>query len=129
MVQHYRCPERYADLAPAREFLMGLKGPLESYFQALPVNGGHESAASEDSATELLRRAEEAIQDLRCERYASDSDSNILRSPVASVYYFFRPILRRAVRKYIQRVYLSRWKKLTFPQWPVDTTVDELLGQ
>ena len=128
--QHYRCPERYADLVPEREFLLGLiKGIVDSYFQVRFVSEDERSVAGDKSAAELLRRAEEAIQDLRYERYLSNSDNNILRSRIAKTYYFVRPILVTAIRKYIQRVYLSGWKKLTIPQWPVDTTVDDLLGQ
>jgi hypothetical protein len=129
IVQHYKCPERYTHLAPKREFLVDLRSRFEPYFQVLPVNGKQRSAADEESATQLLRKAEEAIQDLRYERYASDSHNNMLQSPVAAVYYFFRPILRRAIRQYFQRAYLSGWKKLTIPQWPVDTTVDDLFAQ
>jgi hypothetical protein len=128
-VSHYKCPERYTHLVPEREFLVDLRSLFEPYFQVLPVNGKQRSARDEESATQLLRGAEEAIQDLRFERYASDSHNNMLRSPVAAVYYFFRPILARAIRQYFQRAYLSGWRKLTIPQWPVDTTVDDLLAQ
>jgi hypothetical protein len=130
IVQHYRCPERYADLVPKREFLLRLrKDVFDSYFRALSASGDERSVADECSATQLLGKAEQAIQDLRYERYASNSDDNILRSRVADVYYFFRPILLRAIRKHIQRAYLSGWTKLTIPHWPIDTTVDDLLGQ
>jgi hypothetical protein len=130
VVQHYRCPESYADLVPEREFLQGLPmGVFDSYLHMLSVSGGARSVPGKESAAQLLRRAEEAIQDLRYERYVSNSDHNILRSHIAGAYYFLRPILVTAIRKYIQRAYLSGWKKLTIPQWPVDTTVDDLLGQ
>jgi hypothetical protein len=128
IVQHYRCPERYTHLLPERQFLNDLKSLFEPYFRALSVHR-EESSATEESATQLLRSAEEAIQGLRYERYARDSDNNLLQSPIAAVYYFFRPILPRAIRQYIQRAYLSGWEKLTIPQWPVDTAVDDLLAQ
>ena len=128
IVQHYRCPDRYTDLVPDREFLVGMRSLFESYW-ALLVRQGEMPAAGDESGAQLLRRAEEAIQDLRYERYLSNSDNSILRSRVADVYYFFRPILLRSIRKYIQRVYLSGWRKLTIPRWPVDTTVDDLLEQ
>jgi hypothetical protein len=129
IAQHYKFPERYTQLVPKREFLVDLRTRFEPYFQVLSVKGNEKSPADEESATELLNRAEEAIQDLRLERYASDGHNNVLRSPVAAVYYFFRPILARAIRQYFQKAYLSGWKKLTIPQWPVDTTVDDLLAQ
>ena len=129
IVDHYKCPERYTHLVPEREFLVDLRNLFEPYFQVLLANGNQRSSAGGETAPQLLTKAEEAIQDLRLERYASDSHNNVLRSPVASVYYFFRPLLARAIRQYIQRAYLSGWKKLTIPQWPVDTTVDDLLAQ
>jgi hypothetical protein len=130
VVQHYRCPERYTDLVPKREFLLGLiRGVVDSYSQVRSDSGDVRSLKGESSAAQLLTRAEEAIQDLRYERYLSNNDSNVLRSVVAETYYFLRPILFTAIRKYIQRAYLSRWTKLTFPHWPVDTTADDLLGQ
>src|SRR5215470_5683447 len=126
IVQHYRCPERYTDLVPEYEFLLSLKtGLFERYLQALSVSGDERLAVGKESATQLLARVEEAIQDLRYERYVGNSDNNILRSRIATVYYSFRPILPVAIRKYIQRAYLRGWKKLTIPQWPVDTTVDD----
>jgi hypothetical protein len=128
-VQHFKCPERYASLVPGREFLAGLKTLFEPYFQPLSLSEEKRLAAGEESAIQLLRTAEEAIQDLRYERYRSDSHNNMLQSPVAAVYYFFRPLLFRVIRQYIQRAYLSGWKKLPVPQWPVDTTVDDLLAR
>lgn len=130
IVQHYRCPECYADLVPGHEYLQGLNwGVFTPYFQSVCGSGPSRSAVGKENATQLLRKAEEVIQDLRYERYASHRRNNILRSRIAALYYFSRPILPTAIRKYIQRVYLSRWKKLTIPQWPVDTTVDHLLAQ
>ena len=129
IVQQYKCPERYTDLVPEREFLVDLRRLFEPYSHLLCASEDETPVASEESAVQLLRRAEETIQDLRYERYLSNSDNNILWSRIADIYYFFRPILPTAIRKYIQRVYLSGWKKLTVPQWPLDTTVDDLHEQ
>jgi hypothetical protein len=129
IVQHYKCPERYTDLVPEREFLVELRSLFEPYCHVLSVSENERPVAGEESAAQLLRRVEEAIQGLRYERYLSNRDNNILRSRIADVYYFFRPTLPTPIRKYIQRAYLSGWKKLTIPQWPLDTTVNDLLDQ
>ena len=130
IVQHYRCPERFADLVPNHEFLMGLRwGVFEPYFRALSASANETLVAGDENSGQFLAKVEEAIQGLRFERYVSDRDNDILRSRVAAIYYFFRPLLPRAIRKYFQRVYLRKWNRLTMPQWPVDTTVDDLLGQ
>ena len=130
VVQHYRCPEYYSDLVPDHEYLTGLKwGVFEPYFHLVSGCVDERSGGHEERATQLANKTEETIEGLRSERYTRDSDYNILRSRAASIYYFFRPILHTAVRKYIQRVCLSGWKHLEVPRWPVDTTVEDVLGQ
>ena len=128
--QHYRCSERYASLVPSHDFLRDLNwGLFESYFRVCSRTDNARESATQDAASQLLNETEEAIQGLRYERYVSDKDNHMLRSRTADIYYFFRPILPRAIRKYFQRAYLSRWKTLMVPQWPVDTSVDDLLAK
>jgi hypothetical protein len=43
------------------------------------------------------------------------------------MYYAVRPILPVAVRRHLQRAYLSDWSKIVFPHWPVDHTVDSIV--
>jgi hypothetical protein len=50
-------------------------------------------------------------------------------SALARAYYFIRPILPVAFRRHLQKFYLRGWEKIPFPRWPVDTSVDDLLGQ
>lgn len=132
IVRHYRCPERFTDQLPAYEFLLRLRwGLFEPYFRVLldSAKGSRPLEESPNQLFQLLRQAEEAIHDLRYERYVSDAENNVLRSRMAAIYYFFRPILHRAIRKHFQRAYLRGWNRLTIPRWPVDTTVDDLLAQ
>lgn len=44
-------------------------------------------------------------------------------------YYAIRPFVPAAVRLQAQRYYLGDWTERTFPRWPVDTTVENLLGE
>ena len=44
-----------------------------------------------------------------------------------SLYYALRPFLPVSIRRHIQRAYLSGWKEIQFPQWPVDRTVEQCL--
>jgi len=48
---------------------------------------------------------------------------------VNAAYYLVRPILPVAVRKHLQAIRLRNWKRLRFPHWPVDRTVDNLMEQ
>lgn len=73
----------------------------------------------------------EIVSNLRRERYATRNDasrlSRIFAAAKHDVYYFFRPWLPIFLRKYLQRLDLSGWRSLRFPQWPVDYTVDTIL--
>ena len=44
-------------------------------------------------------------------------------------YYFIRPLLPVAARRHLQKIYLRGWDRLSFPRWPVDFSVDNLLEQ
>jgi hypothetical protein len=74
-----------------------------------------------------------AIADnLRWERYLDNrlpagEEGASLRAAVRKAYYAIRPALPVAVRRHAQRWALRDWRRLKFPSWPVDTTVDELM--
>ena len=70
---------------------------------------------------------------LRRERYLdnrlpSDATTFEPKSLARRAYYGLRPLLPVAVRKHAQRWALRDWQTLTFPSWPVDTTVDSLMN-
>ncbi|MBV9674366.1 MAG: hypothetical protein JO076_16275 [Verrucomicrobia bacterium] len=69
----------------------------------------------------------EVIDNLRFERYISSalggrSSARIVRR----LYYLLRPFLSVAVRKRFQRWHFRGWEKRPFPNWPVDSTVEEI---
>jgi hypothetical protein len=70
------------------------------------------------------------IENLRRERYegslAPSLERFVSQEWMLVSYYFVRGILPDAVRRELQRIYLSGWKKRPFPAWPVDFTVDTL---
>lgn len=68
----------------------------------------------------------EAVDNLRWERYAKVSGSSpgpLLRR----LYYSARPLLPLSLRSRIQKLYLRGWDKISFPHWPLDDTVEQLL--
>jgi hypothetical protein len=71
----------------------------------------------------------EIITNFYYERYVKDSASK--RSArarlIRETYYALRPLLPVPVRKHLQKLRLNGWRNLTFPHWPVDTTVDSLM--
>jgi hypothetical protein len=74
----------------------------------------------------------DAAVNLRTERYIDNrlpggGEGVTVRSAVRQAYYALRPVLPVSVRKHAQRWALRDWRKQTFPSWPVDTTVDDLM--
>jgi hypothetical protein len=72
------------------------------------------------------------IDNLRRERYRHASPtvrtlpwSHVLRS----MYYAVRPALGVSVRRHFQKAYFRGWDKISFPRWPVDTTVESIFEQ
>jgi hypothetical protein len=72
----------------------------------------------------------EVVENLRLERYRQKitQSGNLFAAsdPIRKLYYFIREWLPFPVRRLLQRAYLRDWKKLPFPAWPVDFTVDNL---
>jgi hypothetical protein len=72
----------------------------------------------------------EVIENLRLEHYRRNTvhgwESLAAIQPVHKLYYRMRGCLPTAVRRQLQRIYLRDWRKLQFPSWPVDFTVDRL---
>jgi hypothetical protein len=66
----------------------------------------------------------EIIENLQFERYRGPEPW--IRKAAKSAYYRVRPSLPRSIREGIQRFQLRGWRTLSFPQWPVDVTVENL---
>jgi hypothetical protein len=105
IIERYRCPEVF----------------LESLLGSCNIDCGLEGgrpAASFDPT--------EAVDNLRWERYAKASGASpgtLLRR----LYYSARPLLPLPLRSRIQRLYLRGWDNISFPRWPLDDTVEQLL--
>ncbi len=72
----------------------------------------------------------QVIDNLRHERYvgcdSAGKTANRMSSVVRAIYYLARPLMPVGFRKHLQRRYLSGWKNIPFPAWPVDSSVDAL---
>src|SRR5262245_32806991 len=66
------------------------------------------------------------VDNLRYEAYAHSTKRWVEKSWVRGLYYRLRPALPVAFRKHLQKLYLSGWDRIAFPNWPVDRTVDLL---
>jgi hypothetical protein len=71
----------------------------------------------------------EVIENLRRERYQQKLTGGRAFGESAAArnfYYLVRGLLPVSVRRKVQRLYFREWQNLTFPHWPVDSTVDNL---
>jgi hypothetical protein len=75
----------------------------------------------------------QVVENLRRERYVTTGnsrDGRMVDLPIVrKSYYAIRELLPVSVRKHLQKVYLGGWRKLPFPNWPVDFTVDTIHEQ
>jgi len=84
----------------------------------------------EDGCAVLPFDVSRIVDSLRHEQYEEAlPEKSAIRSATNWAYYALRPFLPVAVRRHLQHLYLSRWHRRSFPRWPVDCTVDHLLGQ
>src|ERR1051325_2697913 len=69
----------------------------------------------------------EIIDNLRLERYANDGamESGFIKF-CKKIYYHVRPLTNQTIRKQVQKFHARNWKKRSFPQWPIDTSVESV---
>jgi hypothetical protein len=70
-----------------------------------------------------------AIDTLRHEKYLQPAGRGAMHRLARKAYYGIRPLLPVSGRKHLQRIALRGWRKIAFPRWPVDTTVDKIMRQ
>ena len=142
IVDHYRCPPEIpsfgvaANLKETNGFFRF--GGVICYGRASGntrsvINGNLFDAsrhlARSDRTIVLPFEADEAINNLRYERYVHESGWQqwVLKSRAKDIYYSLRPLLPVSLRKHLQKIYLRGWDKLKFPGWPVDRSADILI--
>jgi len=142
LTQYYRCPERFLRFAPK-----GTLSTVSGYFRfgkgvtcygsycgdppsEVSTGALHDATADiviQDGTIYLPFDPSDVANNLRCELYVGEWRGHKSMSALAIVYYFLRPALPVAVRKRLQKFHLRGWDKLTFPHWPVDCSVDQML--
>jgi hypothetical protein len=107
------------------------EGALPSSRIAAKLPDVSQNVVYQECALRLPFDLSEVVGNLRLERYAQGSRDYVelvtAASLVRATYYFIRPILPVAVRKHLQKIYLTGWERIAFPRWPVDSSVDDLL--
>jgi len=140
VVERYRCPQDFLDWE--------LSGPLSLKESCFRFGAGitcygrsHQGVqglelkphlhdvlgdvVAQDPKLRLPFDPTEIIDNLRLERYMAGAKEGFRRL-LKKVYYFFRPFMGLNLRARIQQLRARRWGKAAFPQWPVDTTVENI---
>jgi hypothetical protein len=141
LVQYFRCPQRF-DLLAWRDEPTGESGYFRfgndstcfgSYHaqrpSAFPAGALHDAldeVVIEDGKVHLPFSPSQVLEHLQRESYVGEWREGPL-SILSQIYYFLRPALTVPVRRHLQRLYLSNWKELSFPSWPVDCSVNNLM--
>jgi hypothetical protein len=146
LVDYFRCPGRFAELEVdcAASAIQGFfefgKGTICFGRCSGFMPSGNISSGLPDSLAgarfDGLRLCmpfdlDEVVDNLRSEKYINNSNGFHEKASEGSmaklIYYFFRPILPVGIRKYLQRARLAGWEKISFPQWPVDVSVEDVM--
>jgi len=147
LLEYFRCPAQFADVGVTGDLsresgFFGFGQGTTCYGRCVGVSPSR--SALPDELTDTLCRVRfeqgrlglpfdftDVVNNLRYERYPSDFrpsfDPIMSGSAAKRIYYFVRPFLPVPVRKHLQRARLGGWKKITFPHWPVDFTVESLM--
>lgn len=140
--ERYRCPAEFlefaisGDLRPDEGYFRfgpdvicygrSSSGTLKAEFDAC-LNDALPHVVADDGRVKLPFDATEIIDNLRLERYEDrHSVWDGLQDRLKKMYYFLRPVLTLAARREVQNFHARNWRKLPFPRWPVDTTVEDL---
>jgi hypothetical protein len=98
-----------------------LDDQLRDLFQDIKVVG---------SECYLPFKPAEMIDNLRFERYTATPNGNRRKfdphPAMMDAYYFLRPVLPAAMRRRLHRTAYSGFRKITFPSWPVDCSVENI---
>jgi hypothetical protein len=137
----YRCPEQYdvflpqTGLSAAAGFFTFGKDVM-CYGRGKPgALRGSAAAHLEDVLAHVVRDGArvllpfdpiEIVENFRRERYISEAQYSASASVVQKIYQTFRPCMPVWFRKHLQRLYLHGWKRIAFPRWPVDRTVEDV---
>jgi hypothetical protein len=144
VLEYYRCPERFVrfqrkgSLSSTSGFFRFGEDSIcyGGYFGQVPaedltetLHDAKSDVACENGTVYLPFDPSEVTRNLRYEIYAADWRARFPLSLLAKVYYFVRPLLPVPIRKHLQKFHLSTRARSPFPRWPVDFSVDNLLGQ
>lgn len=141
LAEYFRCPPGFlrvqvqtTDPSTRGYFRVGADATcFGKYFKSQtskPQNGSLPDASGEieirDGSVYLPFDPSEVAENLQREVYAEDWRAPGAMPGLTRLYYLIRPALPVGVRRHLQKMYLSGWKELVFPKWPVDCSLEHL---
>src|SRR5271166_2098248 len=145
LATYYRCPQLSVRFRVAERSRMGLHpgyfrlGPDTICYGGLahgktsrsPVGelyDAFEHLGAQGQAVELSFDAEKVVENLRRERYTAHyrQEGQAFNEILRRAYYAVRPLLGVSARVHLQKIHLRGWHEISFPAWPVDTTVERI---
>lgn len=133
IIDYYRCPENAVSVGVAGELC---SEPDFFRFGDITCYGRYASSfilkeSAYNRVLQLPFDLTEVVNNLRLERYMEDSgwrkkrlrDSEFVRR----AYYGIRHLLPSTFRHYLHKIHLDGWREISFPCWPIDTSVDRLI--
>lgn len=145
LTDYFRCPDEFASFMAPR-----VLSPNSGYFKLGSdvtcygrTEGEYRRASVEEPLSSINANCDggnvwlpflpdELVDNLRREHYAATSRPSVSRKGVnrlvSAVYYRLRPWMPVGLRKHLQRIRQNGWRKINFPSWPNDTSVDDLLN-
>ncbi|MDP4117263.1 MAG: hypothetical protein Q8903_14095, partial [Bacteroidota bacterium] len=90
--------------------------------------GNHKcySEISADHTITLPDNLNDVINNLRLEKYIEDKNIAFQNNFLTDIYYNTRSYIPNILRHQLQKFSMRNWDKITFPDFPVDTTVENI---
>jgi hypothetical protein len=143
LIDYYRCPEEFVTMSLAGELSADSGyfrfGPNTCYGRsslgtrnASPGDRLYDTLPALTTDAGLLQvpfDPSQIVDNLRLERYTADSRGidSTRQTFWQRPYYSLRRFMPAPLRRALQRTYLRDWKTHSFPRWPIDSTVDQIL--
>jgi hypothetical protein len=144
LLDYYRCPEEFVKFGVAPE--LGRTPGFFRFGKYITCFGRSTGTLAKTANGELsdvlplLRfqgdeitlpfEIDEILDNFRKEKYIAREDvSTLPKNLIRKAYYAARPILPVSVRKHLQQFHLRERRKIEFPSWPIDKSVDNLCAE
>jgi hypothetical protein len=137
--EYYRCPSQYSIFTAkqplSQEFGYFRFGTEIAYGQSASAVPAVSAEGTLPDLTPLVGHEEgrvvlpfdvdQIVENLRSESYAAPGRASW--QVLHNLYYGLRPFMPVSLRRHLQKIYLSDWREIAFPHWPVECAVDNVL--